>query len=77
MINIVTICAKVSDGCYFDFKDDTGKTVAEGRDYVPDFFPDEHYGDYIMLDIDMSTGKIVNWKKPTQAQIKKAMKGLS
>jgi hypothetical protein len=30
--------------------------------YVPSFFPGEHYGDYVMLDIDPYTGKILNWK---------------
>jgi hypothetical protein len=30
--------------------------------YVPSFFPGEHFGDYVMLDIDPYTGKILNWK---------------
>ena len=37
--------------------------------YVPDFFPAEHYGDYIMMDIDADTGQILNWKKPTQKDL--------
>lgn len=40
--------------------------------YVPDWFPNPtlvHYGDYVELDIDIDTGKILNWKKPTQKQL--------
>lgn len=39
--------------------------------YVPDFMPDQHYGDYIILDIDIETGQITNWKKPSAADIQK------
>jgi hypothetical protein len=42
--------------------------------YVPDFFPEEHWGDYVMLDIDIDTGKILNWKVPTQEQLDKVFK---
>jgi len=47
-----------------------GKTVGTYNGYVPDFMPGEHYGDYVDLDIDADTGLIVNWKKPTDAQLK-------
>ena len=43
-------------------------------DYVPDFFPDEHYGDYVMLDIDVKTGKIINWRVPTKTDLNKLKK---
>lgn len=46
-----------------------GKQVGEYLGYVPKFFPGQHYGDYVDLEIDISTGKIINWKKPTQAQL--------
>jgi hypothetical protein len=42
--------------------------------YVPTFFPGQHYGDYVMLDIDVETGKILNWKKPTDKQLKETFK---
>jgi hypothetical protein len=32
--------------------------------------PGDHYGDYLMLDIDPYTGKIVNWKKWKKAKKK-------
>ena len=37
--------------------------------YVPDWMPGQHYGDYVTLEIDTDTGKILNWKKPTKAQL--------
>ena len=38
--------------------------------YVPDFFPGQHWGDYVILAIDLKTGKILNWRKPTKRDIK-------
>jgi hypothetical protein len=41
--------------------------------YVPKWFPNpnvQHYGDYVELSIDVETGKILNWKKPNQNQLK-------
>ena len=41
--------------------------------YVPAWFPNphvNHYGDYATLEIDVDTGQILNWKKPTLAQLK-------
>jgi len=28
---------------------------------VPGFMPGDHYGDYVMLEIDLATGRIVDW----------------
>lgn len=65
----IEISAKCSDlfGASL-YKD--GKLVGEYDGYVPDFFPGEHYGDYVILKIDVDTGKILNWKKPTAADLK-------
>ena len=41
----------------------TVKTLA--NEYVPGFFPTEHFGDYLDLTIDIETGKILNWVKPS------------
>jgi len=27
--------------------------------------PEEHYGDYVELEIDIETGVILNWKRPS------------
>jgi hypothetical protein len=32
--------------------------------YVPGFMPGQHYGDYLILNIDIETGQITNWQKP-------------
>lgn len=40
---------------------------------VPDFFPGEHYGDYLILNIDLETGQIKNWKKPAATDIEKIL----
>lgn len=60
---ILRICAKVSDTGWYGVENENGDLVAEtdGGDYVPDFMPGEHYGDYIELDIDINTGQVQNW----------------
>lgn len=68
----IKISAKCSDMFCADFFDKEGKMVGSYTGYVPKFFPNpnvEHYGDYVELVIDLSTGLILNWKKPTAAQL--------
>jgi hypothetical protein len=57
----ISINAKCSDLCYTVIKDNKDRIIMEHDGYVPDFMPDEHYGDYVILDIDLRTGKILNW----------------
>lgn len=75
-ITTIKIVAKCSDNCHIKYVNEKQEIVAQGHDYVPDFMPEEHYGDYVELDIDIATGQVLNWKKPTQAQIKTAMRKL-
>lgn len=56
---------KVQDSFNSCLVDAQGEEVAEYEGYVPDFFPGEHYGDYLILNIDLETGQIKNWNKPT------------
>mgnify|MGYP003633318058 CR=1 FL=1 len=64
------ITAKCSDMFSFEICDQNNKVIFNQEDgYVPEFMPGENYGDYIMLDIDIDTGVITNWVKPTQEQI--------
>lgn len=56
----IQLNAKCSDLCWMRLTLDDG-TEVEGSGYVPNFFPGEHYGDYIELDIDPATGMILNW----------------
>jgi len=59
---VLSICAKVSDLYSHTIYDKDGKVYREYNGYVPSFMPGEHYGDYLMLDVDPYTGVILNWK---------------
>jgi hypothetical protein len=37
--------------------------------------PGEHYGDYVILNIDLDTGVVTNWMKPEARQIEKFIAG--
>jgi len=66
-VKIMSINAKCSDMFTATLTDDK-KTIGDFDGYVPAWFPnpnEEHYGDYVTLEIDVETGKIVNWKTPT------------
>lgn len=55
---------KVCDRFTATLLDASGATLHEQEDgYVPGFMPGTHYGDYVILDIDIDTGVITNWKK--------------
>lgn len=67
----VHVHAKVCDSASYEFIDAQGDKVKDLDDsYVPSFFPGEHHGDYLILEIDIETGQILNWKKPTPQQLK-------
>jgi len=69
MARILSICLKVRDGFASTLIEDE-KESGEYEGYVPKFFPEDHDGDYVELNIDIDTGMIVNWKKPTKADVK-------
>lgn len=57
--------------------EEDGERMAEYDGYVPAWFPtpkEDNGGDYVLLDIDVDTGKILNWKKPTKANLKETFK---
>jgi hypothetical protein len=68
-ITTLSINAKCSDLCWMEARGVGNGVIAEGSGYVPNFMPEEHYGDYVTLDIDVATGKILNWVVPTDAEI--------
>ena len=72
----LTINAKCSDLFSASLYDDKGNFKGDYRGYVPDFMPGQHYGDYVELEIDTDTGKILNWKKPTMAELNKTFSPL-
>lgn len=66
----IKTCIKVCDRFTADVIDADGVKIRSIEDeYVPDCFPGMHYGDYLELDIDIETGQILNWEKPTQNQL--------
>ena len=66
----IHISAKCCDSFFATLRDKDGQQVgSEYDDYVPKFFPGDHYGDYVQLEIELSTGKILNWNVPTQEDL--------
>lgn len=69
-IKTVQLMAKVRDEGNYTFLDEDGNTIHKIEEgYVPGFFPGPHYGDYLYLDIDLDTGTITNWRRPTAGQL--------
>lgn len=66
---------KVCDRFEGDLVDAQGYSVRSYEGYVPGFFPGEHYGDYLILNIDIETGQITNWKKPAESEIDEFARG--
>lgn len=67
MKRILHICAKCSDMFSANLSENGEIKTYDG--YVPNFFPEEHYGDYVELKIDIDTGMILNWKKPNEKDL--------
>jgi hypothetical protein len=62
---LLKLYLKVCDQFTATLEDADGNEICDnGDDYVPGFMPGQHYGDYVILDIDINTGQVVNWKKP-------------
>jgi hypothetical protein len=69
---VLHIYCKVCDRFSASLVDQNDEDIHRQDDgYVPGFMPGEHYGDYLILDIDLDTGKILNWKVPTAEAIEK------
>jgi len=66
---IIKMTAKCSDACNILLSDNENNILQEYNGYVPDFFPGDHFGDYIEFDIEIATGKILNWKVPTKSEL--------
>lgn len=67
----ISINAKCVDLCQVQLQDKDDNTVAEHDGYVPEFLRVDHDSDYINLDIDLETGTILNWKRPTRKILEK------
>jgi len=58
----IHLFSKVRDGfCYRFLTAEGGAFVECISDYVPGFMPRDHYGDYVDLEIENATGKILDW----------------
>ena len=77
-VNVKTlkIHLKVRDRFTASLESSTGTEIFDQDDgYVPNFMPGDHYGDYVILDIDIDTGQITNWKKPSAEDIQEWIAG--
>lgn len=64
------IYCKVCDNFTASLVDQDGTSIHDQDDgYVPQFMPGEHFGDYLILDVDLDTGKITNWEAPSAEDI--------
>lgn len=59
---VLSISAKCSDLYSHTIYNKDGEIDSQYDGYVPSLMPGEHFGDYILLDIDPYSGKILNWK---------------
>lgn len=66
---VISINAKCSDLFSATLTEDN-QFIGEYDGYVPAFMPGDHDGDYVQLDIDAATGRILNWRKPSKAALK-------
>jgi len=63
---VISISAKCSDLFSMSVKDENNQPIASYSGYVPSFMPSEGgYGDYVQMEIDIATGRILNWKNPS------------
>lgn len=71
----LSIYCKVCDNFTASLLDQNGETIHDQEDgYVPGFMPGDHYGDYIILEIDLDTGNVKNWKPPSAEAIQEWIK---
>lgn len=66
---VVKVYAKPCDSGSYHLVGPNGETIHDHDGYVPRFFPGDHFGDYLILDIDLATGRILNWKPPTKRDL--------
>ena len=73
----ITVTAKCSDMFSAYLTNNGGLKGQVYSGYVPKWFPNydtNHYGDYIELKIDIETGRILNWKCPSNKDLQETFK---
>jgi len=59
---------KVADEGNYQLLDKDGEIIAEAlEEYVPNFMPGDHHGDYLILEFD--NGKVTNWRTGIEAEV--------
>ena len=72
----LSIYCKVCDNFTASIKDAEGEELGGQDDgYVPGFMPGQHYGDYLILDIDLDNGQVTNWETPKPEDIAAFIRG--
>lgn len=67
----IRLYCKIRDMFTASLHDQNGDELYVQEDgYVPSFMPGKRFGDYIILNIDIDTGKITNWNQPTEKELK-------
>ena len=67
----IQIFAKVSDAGAYTLLDQNAQIIHDCNGYVPSWFPGDHRGDYVILDIDIETGYVTNWKTPNTVELER------
>lgn len=72
-VAVVRVCAKCSDLCSVVLLDTAGEELRRNNGYVPEFMPGDHCGDYVELEIDVDTGRILNWAEGGKADLARSL----
>lgn len=70
-VKSIHLYMKVRDEFNASIKDTDGHEIIDYEGYVPSFMPGDHYGDYLILDIELDTGMITNWRKDIGPRLQK------
>ena len=66
----IQLYLKVRDEFTASIVDAEGAAICTQEDgYAPSLMPGEHYGDYVILNIDLETGVVTNWVKPSPQEV--------
>ena len=67
--SFIRVEAKCADRCSIDMVDASGSMIHQHVGEVPEFMPGQHYGDSIILSINVKSGLISNWGDEERAKI--------
>jgi hypothetical protein len=77
-LTVIDITVKCSDLFLAFLERANGEMVGNYEGYVPNIMPPDEDGhvdtDHLHLRVDIHTGQILNWKRPTRKQLKKVFK---